>query len=188
MSVRRAGFTLIELAIVLVIIALVASMGVDLARSARSGSARVVTQERLAVIQKTLDQFASRYGYLPCPSAITAVPGDTGFGYEQRLPTGGYGCNVANITRHGFTGTSSLKGGLPFRTLGLPDSYAADAWGRKFFYSVSEPHTGLSETGPAAYREWPGNITIRTGTLTDNRILTSTASGAPGEGDRKSVV
>ena len=80
--------------------------------------------------------FAKTYGYLPCPADRTLLSSSALFGVETR--NGGFtACTVASPGVV-IDGTSSVYTGMvPLRTLGLPDNYAADAWGGKFDYSVS---------------------------------------------------
>lgn len=108
-----SGFTLIEMAIVLVIVGLLLG-GILMPLSAQ------IDQRRISETQKTLDEinqaligFAIANGRLPCPaSAISA-------GIES--PAGGGVC------------TNPFNGFLPAATLGLPQTdglgYTADAWG-----------------------------------------------------------
>lgn len=116
MSHRRhqPGFTLIELAIAIFVIALL--LGAILVPLATQVEQRQIaeTQKSMDEIRESLLGFAAANGYLPCP-AVSASNGQ-----EDRsagVCTGG--------KRQGF---------LPWETLGVS---RADAWGRLFRYSVS---------------------------------------------------
>ncbi|HRA81167.1 MAG TPA: type II secretion system protein [Thauera sp.] len=105
---REFGFTLAELAVVLVILALLSgSMLVPLG-SRMEARDRQTTLERLRDIQQALTGFAIIHGRLPCPSTETD-PTHPGYGVEDPPP-----CNI------------TLEGRLPWRTLAMP---ATDAWG-----------------------------------------------------------
>lgn len=108
------GFTLVELAVVLVIVALLAGgLLVPMSAQLDAGS-RSETQHKLSDARESLYGFALTHGYFPCPG----VPGNTG-GTEDRAGNGTCNRDV---------------GLLPWTTLGLPRQ---DAYGRHFRYSVS---------------------------------------------------
>lgn len=119
-ATQQSGFTLIELAIVLVIIGVLMG-GFLLTLSSRiEQSRREATRAQLADIKAALLGFATRYQYLPCPTT------PNGGGREQRAAGG---CSV----QHGF---------VPGRTLGLPGHYnrdglLLDSWNNPIRYSIS---------------------------------------------------
>lgn len=113
---RRAqrGFSLVELAIVLVVVGLMiggllAPLSAQLEQRRVSETQRVLDDTREALIG-----FALRNGYLPCP-AVSAQNG-----LEDRS-----GATCTQGKRQGF---------VPWATLGLQRS---DAWGRMLRYSVT---------------------------------------------------
>lgn len=136
--IARRGFSLLELSVVLGIIALVAGAGMSMASGALKAADRVATQERLNTIKLALDSHAKTYGYLPCPANRALVPADPNFGIENRNNYGA-ASNTCTIAGAIYTdnNSSTALGAVPVRTLGLPDSYAGDAWGNKFTYSVT---------------------------------------------------
>lgn len=106
---RTHGFSLVELAMVLVILALLGgSLVVPLASRIEARDRQAAT-ERLRDIQHALTGFAIIHGRLPCPSTETD-PAAPAYGVEDPPP-----CNHA------------AEGRLPWRTLALP---ATDPWGR----------------------------------------------------------
>lgn len=129
------GFSLIELAMVMAIVALLlGSILVPLATR--------VNQRKVADSQKSLDEiregligFAIAKGYLPCP-AVSATNGQ-----EDRA--GGGGCNK----RRGF---------IPWQTLGVSK---LDAWGHIYRYSVTPAYA--SSVAPFSLTT-PPDITIQT--------------------------
>jgi prepilin-type N-terminal cleavage/methylation domain-containing protein len=156
------AFSLIELTAVLALIAVLIGGGLSLGNNAIKSAERVTTRERLNTIKNALDAYARTNGYLPCPTdrALTPRANPTTFGREIRP------CAAA---APGLVRTSGIDiGGVPVRTLGLPDAYAADAWDRKFTYAV----TVAMET---AYATSEPAITIYTGDRTGtNYPVTST--------------
>ncbi len=117
---RQHGFTLAELAVVLVILALLSGSLLVPLGSRMEARDRQLTLERLRDIQQALTGFAIIHGRLPCPST-EADPTHPNYGVEDALP-----CNL------------SLEGRLPWRTLAMS---ATDAWGRERV-QADEPWTG----------------------------------------------
>ena len=114
------GFTLTEMAIVLVIVALlIGGMLVPFSAQRDLQSANE-TQKQLAEIKEALLGFAATRGRLPCPAIPTVASGTANAGQED-TPTAA-GC------------TTSVEGVVPWVTLGLPET---DAWGRRLTYRVS---------------------------------------------------
>lgn len=129
---RSAGFTLLEMAIVLVIMGLLLGTGLTVLNAK-------IEQQKLKDTQKILDDarealigFAIANGRLPCPA--TTVNG-------QESPVGGGAC------------TRPYDGFLPAATLGIPgqDSggYITDAWqtpANRIRYAVSTASTSAATT------------------------------------------
>lgn len=105
---HQAGFTLAELAVVLVILALLSGSLLIPLGSRMEMRDRQISLERLRDIQQALTGFAIIHGRLPCPST-EADPEHPAYGIEDPPP-----CNIAQ------------EGRLPWRTLAMP---ATDAWG-----------------------------------------------------------
>lgn len=111
---RQAGFSLIEVAIVLVIVGLMIG-GLVTPLSVQLEQRKVAdTQKALDEAKEALTGFALRYGYLPCPAV------SSGNGLEDRR---GARCNG-----------EKRAGILPWATLGLRKS---DSWDNLFRYSVT---------------------------------------------------
>ena len=127
-----SGFTLVELAIVLIIVALLTSgllMGISAQRSAAEDAD---AQRQLENIREALLGFAMANGRLPCP-ADPLEPLSSGGGSE-RLKCRSEGCPSPSGAPPGTPPdkTCSLEHGvLPSSTLGIPDT---DPWGNRFTY------------------------------------------------------
>lgn len=70
-----------------------------------------------------------------------AAPGSTATAVSNpsRVAATSNATNIANYASSSYaTATGGVVGGVPVRTLGLPDEYAYDAWGRRFFYNVDK--------------------------------------------------
>jgi prepilin-type N-terminal cleavage/methylation domain-containing protein len=118
-TIPVAGFTLVELAIVLVIVALLIG-GMLVPLSAQREIQRTnETQRQLSEIKEALLGFAVINGRLPCPTT-TADPVNLNYGIED----------AACI---------NIEGYLPWKSLGVTE---IDAWGSKRT-ATADPFTGF---------------------------------------------
>jgi prepilin-type N-terminal cleavage/methylation domain-containing protein len=116
MNNRLYGFSLVEMAVVLVIIGLLMS-GLMVPLSSQLEYQKIeITQQRLEDIKEALLGFGAAQGYLPCPTADDKT--------GQADPS--------RCIEEGF---------LPWATLGL-DEARKDGWGRYFRYRVDENFGG----------------------------------------------
>ena len=115
------GFTLTELAVVLVVIALV--LGGLLSPLATQMDVRMTAETRkdLADIKEALIGFAVINGRLPCPADATIASGVAGAGRAAEPNAIGGDC-------------PNDSGVVPWVTLGVPE---ADAWGQRYSYRVT---------------------------------------------------
>ena len=120
--IRHEGFTLIEMAVAVFIIALL--LGSILVPLTAQVEQRQVadTQKALDEIKEALLGFAVANGHLPCPDRTAAGPGFglANDGYEDVTPGSG-NCVVS-------------EGNVPWATLGVVN---ADPWGNRFRYRVA---------------------------------------------------
>src|SRR5674476_118691 len=115
---KTAGFTLIEMAMVLMIVGLLLG-GMLVPLSAQMDQRNVSdTQKTLSEIKDALIGYALANGQLPCPAVPTIATGQAGAGIAQTPPC---------------TGASST-GVLPWATLGVNET---DAWGDRYTYRVT---------------------------------------------------
>ncbi len=149
MSKSQPGFTLIEIAIVLAILALLLG-GLLVPLSAQIDQQKIVdTQKTIDLGKEALIGYAVSNGYLPCP-AVSATNGN-----EDR--TSGV-CNK----RVGF---------LPWAALGTPQ---LDSWGHLFRYSVSPAFSSSPISMSSAT-----DITIQTRDASGNLVNLSNSGGIP---------
>jgi prepilin-type N-terminal cleavage/methylation domain-containing protein len=112
------GFSLVELAIVLVIFALLAG-GLVMTLTTQQEIQRLSEVRRqLADIREALLGYAVANGRLPAPANPSIASGTSG----------------AGVSDDSFMNTSDGLGVLPWATLGLPET---DPWGRRFTYRVT---------------------------------------------------
>ncbi len=123
---HKTGFTLVELAIVLVIVALLASGLMVGIAAQRNAAENVDAQRQLENIRETLTGFALTHGRLPCPALPNLASSDANAGVEN---------------------CAQPHGVLPWVTLGLPE---VDPWGRRFTYYAHASFTAAVPGGALA--------------------------------------
>ena len=173
MSMRRkrleGGFSLVELAIVLIISGIVMKFGLQALAAYTEQGQREATVTRMAAIEEALVLFAQRNRRLPCPADGTKPVTDQNAGVEQPNPvvTGDTTtCQAAN-----------QYSVVPWRTLGISSQDVAnDAWGRRITYRVFSGANGLTRnrTQPAGSLDGL-NMTDCKASATDNTALNAAA-------------
>jgi prepilin-type N-terminal cleavage/methylation domain-containing protein len=125
---RQHGFTLVELALVMGIVALLlGGLMVPLSRSLEQ-KAIATTQASLETAQQALLGFALMNHRLPCPDIGNS-------GVQGTYDTATNRCSASSSTSFSDTADASW-GHLPWATLGISGS---DAWGNRLRYAVSTP-------------------------------------------------
>lgn len=122
---RSAGFSLVELAIVVLIVSILLTMGLAAFSVQVDTAALSATQRRQETIKDALIAYLRSNKRLPCPET-TALSGSPPTGTETRLTPG----NPATLC-------DSFWGTVPFATLGLSRETALDGYGNFFSYFIS---------------------------------------------------
>jgi len=147
----QRGFTLIEMAMVFVLIGLMVGGGLFALAPVIDKSRMNQTSATLDQVENALELFAIRYSRLPCPADGSLAATDPNYGLEQ--PAGG-------ATTCTITGATDAKAVIPWRTLGIDESYSIDAWATRLSY-------------------WPSGSVTGSTTLTTGTPLTHTGSTFP---------
>lgn len=132
------GFSLVEMALVLLIVGLLAAVFLPATNVMLDNSRRKETRAKLEALEQAMVRFVVVNGRLPCPADGSLAPGNVNQGLE--LAAGG-ACTVPALS----------NGVVPWRSLGVSQNDAIDAW-----------NTVVS------YRVWggagaPGSLTLHTG-------------------------
>lgn len=139
MKPARAGFTLIELGLVLVILSLMISGILTIATQNIRQAKREELQTKMDAIETALMNYRKAWNRLPCPADTTLADSAANFGLVAANPGSCVGGSPAAISSGNAVG-----GMLPVRSIGLPDSYAYDPWGGRFLYAVDSRITGTN--------------------------------------------
>lgn len=172
MKRNHAGFSLIELAIVLVVVTILIG-GLAVPLSAQIQARRIAeTQRTLENARDAVLGYAMTHRvttppgtnrYLPCPDA-------DGTGHETLNPTG--------------TNCAQRRGGFPWADLGVA---VDDAWGNRLFYAVlpefSDRSAGFNQTDPTLPPVDPFEIETGNGTV-GNVVFVIGSYGPNGRGAR----
>lgn len=159
------GFTLIEMAIVLVVIGMIVSGGLFIVSDIASGARRTETDQKLDVIERALIVYAIQNSCLPCPADRNMASSGTNPGQAHHNgSTNPYyttGCTGADTDE-----CNSTIGVVPWRNLGLSEQDIVDAWGTRISYSIGigadsgiEDTDGMVRTPPSDYTP-PGTIDV----------------------------
>ena len=141
------GFSLIEIAVVLAIVGLLAG-GMLTAWTARLVQQRIdTTKSNADTIKMALINFVSRNNRLPCPAIAGLAPGAAGYGQEGATPG-----TCTGTTIIGGMPNRAARGIVPWISLGLTSEAASDAYNNRFTYEVTLTQTNLTAATLAAMR------------------------------------
>jgi prepilin-type N-terminal cleavage/methylation domain-containing protein len=154
LSVSEKGFTLVELAMVLVIVGLLVG-GLLMTLSAQHDATNTrETEARLNEIRDALIGFAAQQQRLPCPATATSGGNES--------PPGGGAC------------TANHAGFVPAVTLGLAPTdaqgYALDAWGNRIRYAVTRANSNVFTSANGLRAAWAAT------SITPDLVVCSTAA------------
>lgn len=131
------GFTLVEMAIVLLIIGLTATMFLQVSSATRDAQNRLLVRTKLTNIDTALANFVARNQRLPCPADGAIPAANPGAGIEKFNAAGA--CLPAN---------NQTDGVIPWATLNLTLADATDPWNAIFTYRVDPQLAGAAPTKP----------------------------------------
>ncbi len=151
----RQGFTLVEIAVVIGIIALIIGALLPLI-AAQSANTRInATRSHEESIRTALTGFLGQHGYLPCPADGFALPGSAGYGHEARatINVGTGPCALASasgnvvsslsttVANASINQVTTFRGVVPWLDLGLPEDVVNDAWNQRITYVTTNTAT-----------------------------------------------
>jgi type II secretory pathway pseudopilin PulG len=177
-KVSAAGFSIIELAMVILVGGIMIAAAGSMLISYLRALSVTTTQNRMQEIDNAIVHYVSINNSLPCAAALTDAQDSQTFGRQiTDLPTNyipptiGYpgappDCNLAIGNANAINGTTGVFsstgtngfiviGAVPVRDLDLPDQDIADAWGDRFVYAVT-----AAVANPDGYDPTQGSIKV----------------------------
>ncbi|MCK6417379.1 MAG: prepilin-type N-terminal cleavage/methylation domain-containing protein [Alphaproteobacteria bacterium] len=157
---RQRGFTLLEICIALLVIALLAAP--IFAYYAQHEQRRKIetTNKNLASVRSALELYHSAHGHYPCPASVTAgrdhgIYGETSAfcGEEHEPGTCLQGLctlqspRLVDLDMDEATPPEEINvvfGAVPFRELQIEEEESLDGYGSKLVYAVTQPYTMLA--------------------------------------------
>lgn len=139
--IKQQGFSLVEMAIVLVILGFVLSTLLLPLRAQREQAAQLQTTNTLESAKQALLGYAQQQGRLPCPATAINFQGNTDAGSSgQENPLGGTR-NTVIAPALPVPRCVAQSGYLPAATLGIQPTdaqgFALDAWNNRIRYAVT---------------------------------------------------
>lgn len=166
---KYKAFTLVEMAVVLVIIGLMMGILVSGSKAFIESHQRSATTEKLQVIRTAMINHIARTRRLPCPALPASATGVEATWAAPPAPPAPQLSTCAGLAAFGQT----YAGVVPWTTLGLPQDMANDPWAHRISYVVSQ-----SGVTPDGYR--------RAGTISVHSTA-PIALGAPPAGNQSNV-
>ena len=129
---RVRGFTLIEVALLLVVIGLVTSSFFAIAGPLIDAQRTSVTNKRITLIEHALQSYVEQFGFLPCPAdgTLASTGADNDFGRSFA----GAAVVATNCTAAVCQIADAV---VPWRTLGLAEEQTTDGWGNRIRYYLA---------------------------------------------------
>lgn len=137
------AFSLLELSIVMVVIAVTLTAGLDLVNDKTSKLEQ--TKDRIQEVRDAIALYRQRNsGKMPCPAPLNVSTSDSTFGValsEVNCKLTAVGTGTYRNSTYGVR-----VGGVPINTLGLANKYAFDTYGNKLTYVVTEDAVDGTDT------------------------------------------
>ncbi len=169
---RERGFTLIEMAIVLMIIGVMVASGTSLYKQYRIQKDWDRTQDHLTDIVQEIENFYTTYGRYPCPASADAVPGDALYGLEKaNCAPSAVGTCVDGVCTYASNNVSMgtetvMEGSIPFKEMNLQEREIIDGYSNRFTYAVTTRMTNSDQFTQSA-----GGISITDGATPANSMV-----------------
>lgn len=164
----KGGFSLVELAVVITIIALVLSLAASGLRAQLTATEVISTQEKIDGVKQALENFYDVHGRYPCPASPNLTPDNASFGVApascRTTCPAGQTC-VANAVNTAWE--DMAMGSIPHVTLEIPLELTIDAYGSKMSYAL-DPRISLIESNCQMF----GALTVQD---YNNNVITSDA-------------
>lgn len=158
---KSFGFSLVEMTVVLLVLAVISSMGISVFREKDYTRKTEETRSRLVAIENALMNYRNSNQRLPCPANGAIADGALNYGLEGKYPGSCTDGAADGLPVSYFENGNTVAGVVPTRTLQLPDDLMLDGWGRRITYAVDRRMTHVQATFKYGMRdETIGSIRI----------------------------
>jgi type II secretory pathway pseudopilin PulG len=141
MKDKISGFTIVEMAIVIVIIGLLLTTVMGFTSGLRQSSALSATIAREQTIKNALINFIATNNRLPCPAPSIPTPTSV-LGVEDTPGnSAATACTNSNPSDSNTVGVKVVSGLIPWVSLGLTDDMGSDGYYNRFTYQVVQSAT-----------------------------------------------
>lgn len=155
------GFSLLELAIVLVLVGLVLAPAISLYQNYRIDKDWTETEENIDEVMNSIGGFRSVYSRYPCPASQTAIPGSLNYGLEDcSVHSPGTCINGICTYSSNIAGQVVVVGALPFKIINIQESESYDKSLNRFTYAVTR---GLTDSSTFSMSDGGIGIVDKTG-------------------------
>jgi prepilin-type N-terminal cleavage/methylation domain-containing protein len=148
-----SGFSLLEIAVVLTIIAIILSILLPSITGRIAASRLEATRGKQELIKTALIAFVAQNKRLPCPAIENLPPTDANYGREATVP--GTCTGTTALT------TGAVRGIVPWLALGVTDDLALDGYYQRYSYVVTTTQTNLNANTVSGMA---GNMTMHSAT------------------------
>lgn len=157
--VQQRGFTLVEIAIGMMVIAIGMGLGISLLGSLVDTQKIRVSNSHLDTVTQALVDYVGKNSHLPCPAVPTLLPTNLNYGVANSNATCTAIAGAINVTSGGFT---TAIGVVPWITLGITQDMVVDGYGDMLTYLVTiNTPTGVNPTASDA-----NSVTYMQGSIT----------------------
>jgi len=142
-----AGFSLVEMAIVMCVIAVLAGGALVISSAQQEKNKYALTNQRIDAIVEAMKRQGFASGYLACPAPLNALESATNFGVATD-------CSAPLVSGVTYPTAYDVKiriGAVPVRSLNLPKEMEYDGWGNRFTYFVIEDLAKAESTSLANF-------------------------------------
>lgn len=149
---RQGGFSLIEVAIALIVLGLIMTPIIVLYNTQLKSSQLENTAGAASTSILAINQFFMSQGHYPCPASLITREGDADFGIEgdcsnlasMTLCSDASWRTTTGICKTDDSADAVILGGIPFDALGMNPEETFDSWASKFTYGVTYAQTSAA--------------------------------------------
>ena len=181
-SKPKSAYTLIELSIVILILAVLMTGGLTITIGSFNKAKKISTQNKINEIYKSLGKFLLENKRLPCPASLELTKNDNSYGVEYGS---GSGCGTGAVGSGVYVNPANpdiFYGMIPVKTLNLPLSMGEDDFGSKISFVIDQRFTTVfqevisnSSSGFGTTSAITGIITVAEKPSSTSRDITSDA-------------